>query len=128
MSKKGLFFKTLVASNQNIRESRATIVNEDVAAEQEALVRALQSEVRAIQRELLKLTDLGKDSEISLKVVKDNFNAANWVAQVQSAKYNLLKKEEQLDIALDTAFEWFGLELDVREEEDETTLADKAKK
>ena len=102
------FYKQLTLGGKGIIATRAAIIVEDVKSEQEALVRALEAEKRKLERELLKLEDMGPDSDISLRVVKDAFSATSWVAQYQAVKVSLKKKEEELAIAKETFTTWFG--------------------
>ena len=104
---KAKFFSMLTNDNKAIRANRANLIVEDVKAEQETLVRTLENEVRGIERSIMALTDFGPDSEYSLRVVKDNFNAANWVAAYQKNKLALELKNVELELAKETYREFF---------------------
>jgi len=102
------FISNLTASNKTIKESRAKIVSEDALDAQTELVRELKKSKRELERRLIQLSDMSPDSELSLKVVKDNFNAAAWVKEIQDIKIELANKEVELTLAEATFNEWFG--------------------
>ena len=108
MTGKNEFFKKLTQGNKGIVAARAAIITEDVESEQRSLIDTLKKEKRDLTRALNKLEDMGPDSELSLRVVKDNFSAASWVANYQSLQVSLKDKEEELSIAEETYNNWFG--------------------
>lgn len=102
------FIKMLSASNAEIKGARAKIVSEDVIDASESLLQKLRKEKRDLERKLLGLSDFNRDSELSLQVVKKNFNAATWITDVQNTKVELANKTIELEIAQSTHDEWFG--------------------
>ena len=105
--KKNKFISNLTASNSEIKAARAKMVGEDVLDASEELLRNLKQEKRDLERRLLNLSDMNRDSELSLKVVKDNFDAKAWIKEIQDIKVELANKEVELQLAQDTHKEWF---------------------
>lgn len=104
------FINSLIASNKEIKAARAKIVGEDALDASEELVRNLKAEKRELERKLLSLSDMNRDSELSLLVVKADFNAKNWIKEIHEIKVKLALKEEELKIAEETHNEWFSEE------------------
>ncbi len=101
------FERMLAADNKTIKAARAKIIAEDMKDAQEELIRVFEKEEKELRRALIKLSDVSPDSEFSLKVVKDNFDANSWVAQIQDAKVRLANNSVQLKLAKETYEEWF---------------------
>lgn len=97
----------LMLSAKGIRENRVNIVIEDLLAESKELVMAAEKEVRRINRELLQLTDISRDSELSLKVIKDGFDSQTWFADQKRLKIELLNAQIELDVAKQLHKQWF---------------------
>lgn len=102
------FTKDLTASNKEIKAARAKIVGEDVKDASEEMIHNLKKARRTLERRLLNICDMHRDSELSLKVVKDNFNATAWIKEIQEIKVELANNEVELSIAEATHKEWFG--------------------
>jgi hypothetical protein len=114
--KSNKFIKTLTASNKDIKKARAVMVSEDVLDASEELVRNIRQKKRELERRLMNLSDMNRDSELSLKVVKDNFDAKAWVKEIQEIKIELANIRVELELAEETHNEWFS--------EDETEAKD----
>ena len=108
------FTINLTLSHKEIKGKRAELLSADALAAQEDLVRNLSSEVRNIERTLISLEDLSPDNTVSLNPTKNNFDAKEWVEQMQKNKVLLAMKKVELDIAKETLTEYFS-------EEDNTT-------
>lgn len=106
------FIKSLTASNSSIKASRAKMVSEDALDASEELIRNLKQEKRELERRLMSLSDMNRDSEFSLKVVKDDFNAKEWIKEIQEIKVQLANKEVELQLASETHNDWFKEEID----------------
>jgi len=104
------FISTLTASNKSIKEARAKMVSEDAIDAQAELVRDLKKDKRELERKLMQLSDMSPDSELSLKVVKDTFNAKEWAKTIQTTKVDLANKTVEIELAEETYKEWFGEE------------------
>lgn len=102
------FEKMLSADNKTIKAARAKIVAEDIKDAQDEVVRNLRQEKRDFERRLIQLSDLSPDSEFSLKVIKDNFNAKEWAKETQAIKIELANKQVELELAEATYNEWFS--------------------
>jgi predicted nucleic acid-binding Zn-ribbon protein len=106
--KSNKFIKTLTASNKDIKKARAVMVSEDVLDASEELVRNIRQKKRELERRLMNLSDMNRDSELSLKVVKDNFDAKAWVKEIQEIKIELANIRVELELAEETHNEWFS--------------------
>lgn len=100
-------------NSDQIRETRAKFIADDMKDQQEELVRQLRRDLSGLNRKLTDLTDFYPDSALSLKVVKDSFKAAEWVQDLQNCKMEIRNTEIQLKIAEKTYNEYF------KEEENE---------
>lgn len=94
-------------SSKEIKENRARIASENAKDAAEELVRKLSKELRTLESQLDHLTDLNRDSELSLKVIKDDFNATNWMANIQNVKLAIVQKKIELEVAKETYADWF---------------------
>jgi len=101
------FAQILNQSVKEIRSQRAAIVNQDAKDAAEEIVRGLIKSKRALDSKLLNLTDINRDSEFSLKVVKGEFNAAKWFQDIHALKLEIAAVEIELVIAMETFGEWF---------------------
>lgn len=107
VKKENKFITALTQSNKEIKAARAKILFEDVADAMNNQLLELKRQKRELERTLMNLSDLSRDSELSLKVVKDNFNAKEWLDQIQATKVALTMKEVELKLAEETNKEWF---------------------
>tara|TARA_R110000803_G_scaffold208136_1_gene276614 strand:+ start:1000 stop:1338 length:339 start_codon:yes stop_codon:yes gene_type:complete len=106
------FEQTLVSSSKKIKAARAKIISENAEAAQEDILRLLKKALRDIDSELLSLTDIHPDSELSLSVVTPNFNAETLFTKIQSCKIRKANKLVELSIAQETYDEWFTEEVE----------------
>jgi hypothetical protein len=104
------FISTLTNSNADIKAVRAKMINEDALDASEELLRSLKQEKREMERQLMNLSDMSPESELSLMVVKPNFDAKSWIANIQRLKVELANKQVEIDLAEETHNEWFGKE------------------
>lgn len=111
------FQSVLRASSKDIKENRARIASENAKDAAEDLVRRLRKDLRNLESQLDHMTDLNRDSELSLKVLRDDFNANTWMQTIQNVKVAIANKKIEVAIAESTFEEWFG--------EAETTKATK---
>ena len=110
MKKNCAFYKTLTASNKDIKANRAAIIAEDVEMYQNQLIETLKLKTRECNRKIMNLEDLSGDSIVSLNHVKDNFKADEWVNQMQALKVELANLEIELEIAQETYNTYFSEE------------------
>lgn len=107
--------KLMTALTQNgnaIKATRAQVIAEDMESAQSKLVQKLKDEKRSIERNLMSLSDFYPDSELSLRVVKDSFDANKWAHDTQNLEVSLLNKTVELKAAQATYDKWFKEEAD----------------
>ena len=102
------FKSELSKSNKSIKAQRANMVAEDAKFAQEEILRNLQAQKRELEKQLIMCSDMSPDSELSLKVVKDDFDAKLWATSIQRIKVDLANKEVEMQLAQDTYDEWFS--------------------
>ena len=103
----GKFETTLKSSGKSIKATRAKIIAEDAEYAQEEIVRELKKKKRELISKLSSLTDIYPDSELSLKVVKADFNAEKHFKDIHSVKVELANLDVEINIAKETSKEWF---------------------
>jgi hypothetical protein len=101
------FLKNLTQDGAAIKEARATLVGGDAESAQSKLVTRLEDEMRKLQRQKLTLSDLYPDSELSLQVTRDKFDADKWANDLHNVNIAILNKTVELNSALATQKEWF---------------------
>jgi len=104
------FAETLKQSNKSIKAARANIIAASAEEAQNEIVRLLNREKRELEFKLLNLTDVAPDSELSLRVVKADFDANQLFTDIQNTKVALANKEIEVLIAEETYKEWFSNE------------------
>lgn len=102
------FTKNLTLSHKDVRGKRATFIAKNAEDAQIDLVRSLEAQSRALESKLLNLEDLQPDSSVSLRATGSDFDAATWVAEMQSTKMALALKNVEVDLAKGTLTEYFG--------------------
>jgi len=102
------FKEMLLKNSTEIKESRAKILIETAEDAQFEIVRQLRKERRNLTTKLLSLTDIYPDSELSMRVVKDKFNANSLFNEIQGIKVELANKAVELRLAGETYVEYFG--------------------
>lgn len=102
------FETTLKASNKAIKATRAKLIAEDAEASQEDLLRHFKKKERELKSKLASLTDVYPDSELSLRVVKKDFNAAILFEDIHNVKVELANLQVEVKIAEETTKEWFS--------------------
>lgn len=104
------FEKDLRMSSTDIRGQRASFATEDAKNAQDDLISAIEKRKRAVERRLVKLQDIHRESEVSLMVTRDEADEyywENWVKAIQKAKVELANIEVELEIANNTKAGWF---------------------
>lgn len=102
------FTKNLSQSRKDIRGKRASLIADDAKDAQEQLVRELKQEYRELERKLVNLDDIYPDDATSMNAVKRDFDAVDWVKQMQETKIALAMKKIEVETAELTAKEYFG--------------------
>jgi phytoene dehydrogenase-like protein len=104
------FVKTLAASNDAIKETRAKMLADTTVLEVESFVQALKKEKLELQNKLANLTDLAPDNSYSLRPGSKDFNAKEWMLELHTTKMLIKLKDMELEVAQDIYNEWFGEE------------------
>lgn len=107
-SGKSKFERNLTLSHSEIRGKRAGLITKDAEDAMDELVRETASRLRKIDRSILDLEDLHPDYTTSLKVGKD-FDAKDWVNEIQRLKVERVILTRELQIAIDTQSEFFSV-------------------
>jgi len=99
--------KLLTGASTAIKGARAKFISEDMMFAQKKVVETLEENRRALERKLNSLNDLYPDSELSLRVVKKDFDPEEWARDTQNIKVQLINNEVELAVAKETHAEWF---------------------
>lgn len=102
------FVKNLTRDSAGILEQRANLLGKETNDAQIDLIRALEAEERVLEKRQLDLTDLSPENSFDLKPGGKNYNAQNWVKEMQNIKIGLLNVKIQLVAAKETLGEWFS--------------------
>lgn len=102
------FEKQLALSNKEIISNRAAMFAASARVASEENVRILGHQKMAIEFKIADLQDLNISNNQSLKVLKDGFNAAEWIQELQDLKMELKVVLEQLEVAVEIHEEYFG--------------------
>ena len=97
-----------ITSSAKIKDKRAKMLAEDIQASLYTQILNKQKTIRDIEREIERKCDFGPDTEYSLKVNKDDFDASDWVSELSQKKVDLRLKQIELEIDMDTYAELFG--------------------
>ena len=101
------FITNLTLTHSKIKEKRASLLSDDVQAEQNRLIDDLKDKKRKLERELLNIEEMYPNSTTSLKV-GEGVDPKVWVADMQRTKISLIDVQIQLTIANETTNEWFN--------------------
>lgn len=110
------FEKMLSGSSNEIISRRAKNVVTDLIFEQDAIINDKERDMRELDRAIDSLIDIYPDSTFSTMVVKNDFNAKNWVTQMQELKVKKVILQVELDVAKETKSEWLT---DIKEGKEE---------
>ena len=98
----------LFMTNDKIKEQRGLAVAEDMFFANERTIRQLEDERRDLIRKEQKLNDFHVDSELSLKVVNDTFDAVEWENESQRIGIALINNKVALEVARKRKEKFFG--------------------
>lgn len=101
------FTDNLTSSSAAIKGQRAALISSNAQRAQEELLRKLTQESTDLQLQKMALSDIYPDSELSLLVTKNSFNADKWVSDIQNIEIKLLNKQVEINAAQKTYDEWF---------------------
>jgi len=102
------FISAIAGNAEGIKLKRAQDTAVAAKLAQESLINEKRKAVQVIEASLTRALDIGPDSADSLRPVDRNFNANNWVNEVQSLKVALRDAKETLAVAEETYVEWFS--------------------
>lgn len=105
------FFKTLTATNSEIKETRGKNIASQAEIAQSNLVNELRNRVLQLENKIENHLDLGPTSSFSLKVGESIGDTTKWVKELHEAKVSLAEAQVELDIAEETQKEWFTTEV-----------------
>lgn len=102
------FLKNLSNVDNQLLQRRAESVNTRARMTYETLINDIKLKIEEKKLRLQDLTDMGPDTTTSLNPCSANWNAANWVNEIQSLKYDIYELQIQLKLALETHIDLFA--------------------
>lgn len=108
MQTQNKFAQTLTATDKSIKEARAKIVAEQAEIEAATKLQELKKEKLQLQSKIDQLTDLGPETNDSLRPASKTFDAAKWVKDLHTVKMQLKLKQIEFDEMKLIYDEWFG--------------------
>lgn len=104
---KNKFIQNLTANSGVIKENRANLVAKDAEDAAKDLITKLEKEDRELERKEIALSDMYPESELSLRIGKDNFNADAWISDLQNIGVARINKKVEISIARKNYEKWF---------------------
>lgn len=101
----------MLESSSEILKKRATMVATNLEIEQTNWVNNLKQEKMKLEMKIQDLTDFAPDSTDSLRPASKNFDAKQWVKELNEAKIELYELNIALEIAEEVTKEYFTDEL-----------------
>ena len=99
--------KTMLESPSDILKKRATMIATNLEIEQTNWINTLKQEIMKLEMKIQDLTDFAPDSTDSLRPASKNFDAKQWVKELNEAKIELYELEISLEIAEGITKEYF---------------------
>lgn len=104
-------FQTILASTgQDVLDQRAKVMSNKTVTAMNSKLTALRSRRDDLQLSILNLTDLSVESKDSLRPGNRDFNPAEWIEKLCSLEMDLALNADEIAIAENIAFEFFGIE------------------
>ena len=101
-------FEEIVGNNSNaVLARRATHLAYTAKLSQESLMNTLKTKKAELEGRIINLTDLAPTSKDSLAPGVVDFNAKNWVEELQNLKLQLYDLEVSIKLANETYSEYF---------------------
>ena len=101
-------FEEIVGNNSNaVLARRATHLADTAKLSQESLMNTLKTKKAELEGKIINLTDLAPTSKDSLAPGVVDFNAKNWVEELQNLKLQLYDLEVSIKLANETYSEYF---------------------
>lgn len=102
-------FEEIVGNNSNaVLARRATHLADTAKLSQESLMNTLKTKKAELEGRIINLTDLAPTSKDSLAPGVEDFNAKNWVEELQNLKLQLYDLEVSIKLAKETYSEYFS--------------------
>ena len=101
------FQQTLNGSNEAIKGKRSELLSKKVKGAADKVIQNLEEEINQLEIDYDSKTDIYPDSELSLLVVKSDFNAEKWFQEINDIQVNIANKKFELDVAKNTHATWF---------------------
>ena len=102
-------FEEIVGNNSNaVLARRATHLADTAKLSQESLMNTLKTKKAELEGKIIDLTDLAPTSKDSLAPGVEDFNAKNWVEELQNLKLELYDLEVSIKLANETYNEYFS--------------------
>lgn len=102
------FVSNLTQSSDSIRGERASFVAEDAKDAAINILAVENQKLRDLKKAKMKLSDMNVDSELSLQVTRDNFDAKKWVNDMLNLDVQILNQEIKVKLADNLNKEWFA--------------------
>ena len=99
--------KTMLESSSEILKKRATMIATNIEIEQTNYINSLKQEIMKTEMKIQDLLDFAPDSTDSLRPASKNFNAKQWVKELNEANMNLYELKISLELAEKTFEELF---------------------
>ena len=101
-------FEEIVGNNSNaVLARRATHLADTAKLSQESLMNTLKTKKAELEGRIINLTDLAPTSKDSLAPRVVDFNAKNWIEELQNLKLQLYDLEVSIKLANETYSEYF---------------------
>lgn len=102
------FTSNLTQSSDGIRAKRAGFVAQDAKDVSATKLINAKKVLRDLEKEKDRLSDMNRDSELSLKVSKDDFSSDEWVDAMLAIELKIVNQKVKVKIVEDFDNEWFS--------------------
>ena len=105
--KQNKFQQNLSMSHDSIREKNSAFIADDTSDASKNFLQRKYSERRTLERQVSKLTNLHTSSTTTVNVVDNDYDAEQWVEDMNMLQYKLSILNAKIVIAEATDKEWF---------------------
>lgn len=99
----------LTKGENGIMEERASLVAQSAQNAHETMLSIKRQNVTNIKMSLDRLNDIGPKDRMSLQPAGPDFNATDWVEEIQSLSENLVQAEFELEVCQKNYKKYFGV-------------------
>ena len=99
VTKTAPIYNLLTKSSKDLIGRRGEIAATAIIEESEDYVRTLEKKKRALETQILDLTDFGPENAMSLRPVSKDFNPKEWVQKIHELNMDLTLAEKELEVA-----------------------------